>query len=48
MNFAKQSQISALEGWVHVLCKTNPRVRSYSAEHSWVKVPPQEDIGMPE
>jgi hypothetical protein len=25
-----------------------PNVRSYSAEHLWVKVPPQEDIGMPE
>jgi hypothetical protein len=25
-----------------------PRVRSYSAEHQWVQVPPQEDIGMPE
>jgi len=28
--------------------RNEPNVRSYSAEHPWVKVPPQEDIGMPE
>jgi hypothetical protein len=25
-----------------------PKVRSYSAKHQRVQVPPQEDIGMPE
>ena len=28
--------------------RNEPRVRSYSAEHQRVQVPPQEDIGMPE
>ena len=31
-----------------VILPNKANVRSYSAEHPWVKVPPQEDIGMPE